>query len=378
MVGKLESTYTLPPLKRACVIGAGPIGCATAAQLVWKGLQVSICDVDASKINPLRNGSSSGRKVIIRGGVMDGEASIAAASTDLADVLPNADLIVMAVPGDACEPVARAAAPYLKDRAVVFFQPGQTFSSMAFLHQARLAGFEGELTPVETISTIFTGRLAEPGVAEIYGIKRWIAFAAFPAQRTAVLAPALQALLPSLQPVGSVLQTSLANFNAVVHPPVVMLNAAPIDSHRPFLFYHEGVTPAVVRLIEAFDFERMSLMRALDVPSESLLTWFNKVYGLNSPSLVHAFRTNGPYATIHAPNSLNTRLLLEDLPTGLVPLVDLANRVGVPVPAMKGTLALANTILDTDFSSWGRTLDTIGLGHLDREGLKALLGPAQR
>jgi opine dehydrogenase len=367
--------YTLPDLRRACVIGAGPIGCATAAWLSRQGLEVSICDVDASKIAPLSSDGTNGGRVIIRGGVMDGEDPIAKASTDLADVMPDADLIVMAVPGDACEPVARAAAPYLKDRVVVLFQPGQTFSSMAFLNAARWSGFEGELTPVETVSTIFTGRLAEPGVAEIYAIKRWIAFAAFPAHRTAVLAPTLQKLLPSLVPVGSVLETSLCNFNAVVHPPIVMLNAGPIDSHRPFLFYREGVTPAVVRLVEAFDFERMSLMRTLGVPSEPLLSWFNKVYGLNSPSLVHSFRSNGPYATIHAPNSLHTRLLLEDLPTGLVPLIDLADRVGVPVPAMKGTLALANTILDKDFTALGRTLNTIGLGHLDKAGLSGLLGP---
>ncbi len=42
---------------------------------------------------------------------------------------------------------------------------------------------------------------------------------------------------------------------------------------------------------------------------------------------------------------------------------------------MKGTLALATTIMDTDFGAWGRTLETVGLGHLDRHGLRALLGP---
>jgi len=372
-----KSSFAPPTIERACVIGAGPIGCATAAHLVRQGLEVTICDVDASKVAPLQSTGAGPGRVIIRGGVMDGEDPIAAASTELAEVVPGADLIIMAVPGDACEHVARAAAPHLKDGVVVFFQPGQTLSSMAFLHAARQAGFEGEITPVETVSTIFTGRLTEPGVAEIYAIKRWIAFAAFPAERTTVLAPVLRALLPSLVPVGSVLETSLCNFNAVVHPAVTLLNAGPIDNHRPFLFYHEGATPAVMRLVEAIDFERLAMMRAFGIPSESLLSWFNRIYALNAPSLVYAFRTNEPYAEIHAPTSLNTRLLLEDLPTGVVPLIDLADRVGVPVPAMKGTLALANTILDTDFASWGRTLETIGLGHLDRDGLRGLLGPTR-
>ncbi len=301
MAAQPEAPYVPPALRRACVIGAGPIGCATAAHLARQGMEVRMCDVDASKIAPLRRDGSGGGQVLIRGGVMDGPAPIAAASTDLAEVLPGADLIVMAVPGDACEHVARAAAPYLEDRVVVFFQPGQTLASMAFLHAARQAGFEGEITPVETVSTIFTGRLTEPGVAEIYAIKRWIAFAAFPAQRTAPLAPVLQALLPSLVPVGSVLETSLCNFNAVVHPAVVLLNAGPIDNHRPFLFYHEGATPAVMRLVEAIDFERMAMMRAFRVPSESLLAWFNRIYDLHSPSLVHASGPTPPTRTSTPP-----------------------------------------------------------------------------
>jgi opine dehydrogenase len=369
---------TAPPvLRRACVVGAGPVGCATAAWLSRQGLEVGLCDLDASRIAPMTRGGANGGKVIIRGGVMDGEDPIHAASTQLAEVLPGADLVVMAVPGDACEPVARAAAPYLKDGVVVLFQPGQTLSSMAFFNAARWSGFDGDMTPVETVSTIFTGRLAEPGVAEIYAIKRWIAFAAYPAERTLPLAPGLQRLLPSLVPVGSILETSLANFNAVVHPAVVLLNAGPIDNHRPFLFYHEGATPAVMRLVEAIDFERMALMRALRIPSESLLSWFNRIYDLSAPSLVHAFRTNPPYASIHAPTTLNTRLLLEDLPTGLVPLIELADLAGVPVPAMRGTLALADTILDRDFRAHGRTLGSIGLGGLSAEAVREKLGPVE-
>jgi opine dehydrogenase len=377
MPGKTRARFTVPTIRRACVVGAGPVGCATAAWLSRQGLEVGICDLDASRISPMTRNGANGGRVIVRGGVMDGEDSIHAASTELSEVLPGADLVVMAVPGDACEPVARAAAPHMKDGVVVLFQPGQTLSSMAFYNAARWSGFDGDMTPIETVSTIFTGRLPEPGVAEIYAIKRWIAFAAYPAERTAPLAPALQALLPSLVPVGSILETSLANFNAVVHPVVVLLNAGPIDNHRPFLFYHEGATPAVMRLVEAIDFERMALMRALRIPSESLLTWFNRIYDLDAPSLVHAFRTNPPYASIHAPTTLNTRLLLEDLPTGLVPLIELADLAGVPVPAMRGTLALADTILDRDFRAHGRTLRSIGLGELDAEALREKLGPVE-
>jgi opine dehydrogenase len=69
-----------------------------------------------------------------------------------------------------------------------------------------------------------------------------------------------------MAPAGNVLQTSLQNGNPVIHPAITLLNAALIErTGGDFFFYEDGVTPAVGRLIEAVDRERISIGRALGV-----------------------------------------------------------------------------------------------------------------
>jgi opine dehydrogenase len=51
----------------------------------------------------------------------------------------------------------------------------------------------------------------------------------------------------------NVIQTSLQNANPVIHPAVSLANAARIEGAGNFLFYEEGVTDSVGRMIEAVD-----------------------------------------------------------------------------------------------------------------------------
>ena len=49
-----------------------------------------------------------------------------------------------------------------------------------------------------------------------------------------------------IEPAKSVLQTMLQNANPVIHPVVTLLNTGLIERNQgDFLFYEEGVTPAV-------------------------------------------------------------------------------------------------------------------------------------
>jgi opine dehydrogenase len=351
---------------RAAVIGAGPIGCATAGHLAQQGVEVGIHDIRPEVIDPIRERGHVRLRV-----TMQGEAPVAVASTDIAEVLPGAQLIVNCVPGSAHEAVATAAAPHLEDGAVLLIQPGQTLSSIAFLQAARRAGFEGDLTPVETLNTLFTARLSAPGQVDVFATKRIVRFAAFPARRTAEVAALLQPLFAPLVPCTSVLEVSLNNVNAVLHPPVTLFNTGLTDSATPYLFYMEGATPAVVAVAEAVDAERLAIVRAFGLPATSLQEWYEAAYGIREADLYHTLQAMEPYRTIAGPASMDTRLLLEDIPTGVVAYASLAEKVGVEVPVMQALIETCNTIYQTDFRASGRTLERLGIGHLDREGLLA-------
>ena len=81
-----------------------------------------------------------------------------------------------------------------------------------------------------------------------------------------------------------------------------------------------------------------------------------------------------PYDTIAGPTSLDTRLLLEDVPTGLVPYCSLGELVGLSLPTIRSLVTLAGALYGRDFWAEGRTLANLGLGGLDREALIERLG----
>ena len=62
-----------------------------------------------------------------------------------------------------------------------------------------------------------------------------------------------------------------------------------------------------------------------------------------------------------APESADTRYIFEDIPTGLVPLVELGRASGVAMPTMRAVADLGCTISGQDFWSQGRSLEKLGL-----------------
>jgi len=356
-------------VRRAAVIGAGAVGCATAGYLARQGLEVTVQDVQESLVAPLREAGA-----VRLAGVLEGAAPLVLATTDAAEAVAGAQLVVTAVPASAHEAVARSVAPHLSDGAVVLLQPGATLSAVAFMHAARQAGLTAEVTPVETLNAIFTARLSAPGAVDVFAVKRTVSYAALPSDRTAAAGRVLEPLFPSLTPAGSVLEVSLHNMNAIMHPPVTLCNLGPIDRGQPFLFYKDGGTPHVMELVEGADADRLALCKELGVEAHSVKQWYQRVYGLDQPTLYDRIQACTPYDTIAGPVSIDTRLMLEDIPTGLVPYCSLGDAVGLPLPTLRSLVTLASVLYARDFGAEGRTLANLGLGNLDRAGLIKRLG----
>jgi opine dehydrogenase len=311
----------------------------------------------------------------VKGLVLQGDFAVAKATTDIAEALEDQQLVMFCVPSSAHEAVARAAAPHLQDGAIIFIQPGATLSALAITHALREAGFTGDVTPVETLNTIFTARLAEPGVVELYAIKKKNIFAALPASRTGDVAQIFQPLFESLEPCSSVLEVSMINPNGTLHPVVTLLNVGQIDRGEDFLYYMDGATPYVSQLIEACDAERVAVAKALGVPTFAIIDWYRSVYGGHYPNMYQTLQNVRPYATIKGPKTMNTRLLLEDIPTGSVPYCSLGEAVGVETRAIRALIDICCVLYETDFWATGRTLERFGLGGADKATILKLLGP---
>jgi opine dehydrogenase len=218
-----------------------------------------------------------------------------------------------------------------------------------------------KLTVGETQSLIFTCRKIGPGFVDFLKFKDFgqIAFIG-PLQLH--VEELLSAAFPQMRIEDSTLSTGLANYGAILHPAPVLFNIGRIeDPAAPYLRYYDGITPTVARFIEKMDAERIQLAEIFGIETASTLKWHELCYGVGGENLFETLRVNERYASLEAPRNLGHRYIHEDVPTGLVPMIVLADAVGHDVPCMKAVLEIANLVLDREFVRPGRDAESMGI-----------------
>ena len=357
--------------RRYCVVGAGAGGLATAAHLSRLGMPPLLLNRNPERIEPIRRQGG-----IWVEGVWEGWVPVAEATCDPACV-GEADVIVVATPATAHREVAAALAPHLQTRHVVVLHPGRTLGTLEFWRELWARGVRVRAVG-EADTLLYTARCPQPGRVRVLGLKRRLRLAALPAWQTRVVVEAFARLGPA-EPAASILETGLSNIGAMVHPAPMVLNAGRIEAGQPFEYYREGMTAAVVSAILGLDRERLAVARAWGLRVTPVQRWLRASYDVpaSARTLGELFAANPAYVGVMAPTTLVHRYLLEDVPTGLVPLAELGRLVGLRTPLMNATIDMASRLTGMDLRRLGRTLRQLGLEGLDAVGLRrlALVGP---
>jgi opine dehydrogenase len=354
-------------IRRVAVLGAGNGGCAASAILTLKGYEVRMHSRSEERLAPLMGG-------ITLGGEYRGVVKIDLVTTDLRTVVSGADLVMMVVPSVAHAGYARALAPILNPSQVVYLNPGHTGGALHFATVLREAG--GPSPPLCESSTLtYICRMEEEAKVCVYRETTNLRFAALPARITEELAELLQPLFPTLRQAANVLETGFMNINAVIHPPGMLMNAGWIEFTKGnALFYKESITPAVARVIEEIDIERLTICESVGLQVPAFIDYFYEAgltteVGRQSRSVYQAMQESRPNRTIRSPSSLNHRYLHEDVGYGLVPMSEFGRLVGVPTSAMDSLITLASIAQNRDYRREGLTLSQMGLEGLSPEEL---------
>jgi opine dehydrogenase len=218
-------------------------------------------------------------------------------------------------------------------------------------------------------------RATEPGRIRVFlKVKGGLFLAAVPARDTLRVLERIQGVYPALVTAKNILQTSLQNGNPVIHPAITLLNAALIERTKGnFLFYEEGVTPAVGRLIKAVDRERMAIGYELsvDVISEPDVGYVQGY--MAGRSYDRGYAEAPGFRGIKAQSSLDHRYFREDVGFSLVFWRSLAEQIGVETPAISAVIQLASVLTGQDYLAQGkRTMASLGLSRYTREELECL------
>lgn len=360
------------------ILGAGNGGCAIAADLQRRGIGVSLFSRSIERIRPIieRGG------IEFSGAIGEGFAPIQRVTDNIDEALDGVALIVIATPTSAHAWFAQLLAPRLRNHHYVMLNPGHTGGSLHFAKSLREAGFTGKVKVCESITLSHGCRIAGPGRVRIVSVMTNLWLAAFPSKFLEDFLPRVKPYFPHVVPAANVLETGLLNVNAVLHPPGMLLNIGWVEYARGnFLFYYEGLSPTIARIMQLLDNERLEVVRALNrsaglsIREMTFIEYFHRMgftseRALKAKDVYIAIQDSIPNRTITAPADLDHRYINEDVGYGLVPAHELGRLVGVSMPVTKLLIDLACIVRRIDYWTDGRTLAKMGLQNvsLDRIG----------
>lgn len=356
---------------KVAVLGAGGGGLAVAYEWASLGHRVSLYAQHAHEhhLLPVRD-----RGGIQAEGLLQGFVPLETITTDITEALDGVDVVFVVGPAYATEPFAADTRGHLHAGMTVVVCPSSCVGSLAFKHAAGLQLYDESIVVGETSTLPYASRASLHASVQIFHrFDTGFSAAAAPRTNTPPLLEVLRQVYPNTEEASGIFQTTLQNGNPVIHPAVTLLNAALIErTGGDFMFYEEGVTEAVGRLMQVVDDERLSIARALGVAILAEPDIGVRQGYMTEPNYSTGYSTAPGFRGIKAQNELHHRYLTEDVGYSMVFLTDLARHLSVPTPTIDAVIHLASIVAGEDFAAQrARTMDNMNLSGLTREQLAA-------
>ena len=332
---------------RVSVLGTGNGGQAIAGWLTTQGHSVSLYGRNESIVEFLNS-----RKSIELTGAINGVGVLAEVTGNIHRSVSGADL---------------------SDGQVIILNPGRTGGALEFKRALEAAGCNARVYVAEAQTLVYACRLVENGLVNIIGVKDKVLLSAVPSSDTEYVLSKITPAYPCFCAAENVLRTSLENIGAMFHPCVLLFNAATVERHDVFWFYRD-MTPEIANFIEEFDKERLAVGKAYGIDLLSVNEWISYAYpATQGTTLCEKMKNNPAYHDIKSPSTIFTRQLTEDIPTGVLPIMELGEAAGVEVHLLRSMVDICSRLLRIDFRKDGRTLEHLGLAGKTKDEILTYL-----
>jgi opine dehydrogenase len=359
------------------VLGGGNGSFAAAGDFALAGHGVRLWRRDAAAVKAQNAADDT---IIVKDFSGTRVAELTLVTSSMLSAVRDADLILCPAPATAQRDIARELAPHLADGQVVFLPPG-TFGSVLFAKAARDAGNRARVAFAETGTLPWLTRKHGPFEAAITIRAKRLPTGVFPLTMKEHALEVIGRAFPGvIEPCGDALSGALMNAGPIIHPPLITMNAAPLEHFEKWDIHKEGTTASTRRVTDALDAERIAVRQAFGYgpPHFPLADHYARegeewMYGRGSHDKL---TDSGDWRekivlTEH-------RYMREDVAIGLSFLASVGALAGVATPLVRAFLAIGSAVCGEDFLAKGRSLASLGLGHLDKGGLQALLAEGFR
>ncbi|MGQ4911492.1 MAG: NAD/NADP octopine/nopaline dehydrogenase family protein [Candidatus Thorarchaeota archaeon] len=345
---------------RVAVIGGGHAGRGLAAYLSVHGVDVALFNRTFDHVRTI----SENGGIHVRG-TFNGFAHIPLVTNNIDEALEGRSVVIVTVPAHTHEYYASILRPYLSPGQTLLVMPGRTGGALEFAEVLRQDSILDDIVLGEAQTFSLVSRATSPDTVHIAKVKSSVRVSAFPATRNSLLLRVMQRLPLNIELAKNVLYTSFDNIGAMLHPTPTILSAGLLETMTGgYDHYHDAISPSIGRLLERLDAERVRIARKYGVEPTSLLSWLQKSYGASGETLCQCIQSIDAYDGVGSPSSLDHRYVLEDIPTGLVPISWFGKLAGVYSPITDTVIDMACHLYERDFWTEGRDPDRLGLTGL--------------
>jgi len=387
------------------VLGGGAVGKAVAADCVLGGNKVRICDLESFASETLANVDKTGITLIGKeknkyGFKRTGTAHFDLITSDVAECVKGAKLIIVAVPSIGQEPFFEKLVSVLEDGMIIHIIP-DNYGSLRLRKKMRELGCNKQVIIGGWSSAPYGARVVTEGgvmTSEVFLVYRAITLrgAALPTKDQEIFLESTKYLgcFDSITqgdgPTSgnTVLDIGFSNVNPVLHCPGTILGVGVMENwgrifggndKYSYSIYSHAYCPSIAEVQYAFYLEELELAKAIGVS----LQQYPKKNFLSRTSILGPEYMGGDcivpfgeqYETAYGtgPFSIHHRYITEDVPVGCHIYHELGKKFGVDTKVIDSIITLALVMTGRDFYKEGLTLEDLGIGHLDKEQLLAYL-----
>ena len=360
------------------VLGAGSGACAAAVDLKLRGFNVEMCSTFQPDVETNLNAIEESGGIRYHGCLGDGFVDIDTSYDPYA--LKKSDLIMIVTIAAGYEHYARTCGRYFEPGQTIFLSPGYIGGSIQFQNLLKSEivdnGHQGRPYICESNNLAFVCRQLRPGEVRIFRKTKYLTLGVLPSMHSFEVFDIVRQVYPFMKLADNVLESGMLNPNLVLHPAGMVMNAGWIESTGGnFNYYSQGITPAVARVMEAFEEERLAICNALGVKTLDFLRYY-KESGYTSPEasgIYEAVRFSEPNKDIRAPPSLDHRYLSEDVGFGLVPLRAIAKIANVRTEVIDALIHLSSALTGVDYFKEGLSAEKMGIDGMSTEAFLSLV-----
>lgn len=327
-----------PKTNAVGIIGTGPIAFGYAAFLAANGFGSEIWSPS----------DRYGHEIpITASGAVQMECKPALAKT-AKGMVENCSVVIIAVPAYGHKDVIDQISPHLRDDQAVIISSHVPFGGQYL--QSKLASRRIVPLIIALSTTVLSGRKTDETHVNINSVRDQVDMATLPKSRSEQGLKLCQELFGDRFVLrDDMLAIALSNLNPQNHLGIALCNLTRMEKGESWV-QAENITPAVGRLLEKLDAERLAIATALNLKVRNIYEHFSRSFHVKSASVAQMSAemvANGHQGK--GPTSLETRYILEDVPYGLVPVVWLGRQVGVPAVLHEAGITLFNAMYDRDF-----------------------------